>query len=56
MIKDLLNSLSYSFFAEAALLMFAAIFAVIVIRTLLTNKQSIHDQANVVLNDGEKKS
>ena len=57
MIKTLTSFLDYGFFAEIALLIFAAVFVAIVIRTLFTNSDKTDRQANIVLEetvDGRK--
>ncbi len=51
MIKQALEQLSYSIFAEAALLMFALIFVAVVVRTLLTRRDVTKQQAKIVLGD-----
>lgn len=51
MIKSLTSYLDYSIFAEIALLMFAAIFIVIVIRTLTTKSELTREQSLIVLDD-----
>ena len=51
MIKKLTTFLDYSMFAEIALLMFAAIFIAIVIRTLSTRSDITRQQAKIVLGD-----
>lgn len=55
MIKKLTSFLDYSMFAELALLMFAAIFIAIVIRTLKTRSEITDHQANIVLGDKPEK-
>jgi hypothetical protein len=56
MIKKLIEYLDYSVFAELALLMFAAIFIAIVIRTLTMRSDITKQQANIVLNDKTEQS
>ncbi len=51
MIKQLTSYLNYSIFAELALLLFAAIFVAVVIRTLLTRSEITQEQAKIVLGD-----
>jgi hypothetical protein len=51
MIKQALDQLSYSIFAEIALLMFALIFIAVVVRTLLTRREVTKQQAKIVLGD-----
>lgn len=51
MIKKLTTYLDYSVFAEIALLMFAAIFIAVVIRTLSTRSDITRQQAKIVLGD-----
>ena len=51
MIKELTTFLDYSLFAELALLMFAAIFIAVVIRTLCTRSDITSQQARIVLGD-----
>jgi hypothetical protein len=55
MIKKLTTYLEYSLFAELALLMFAAIFIAIVIRTLRTRSDVSKQQAKIVLGDDSEK-
>lgn len=56
MIKEVLNYFDASLFAEVAVVMFAAVFVAIVIRTLLTGKETTEQQANIVLDDPRRKS
>ncbi|MEZ6095462.1 MAG: hypothetical protein R3C03_14735 [Pirellulaceae bacterium] len=56
MIRDFLSYLDYGIYAEAALVIFALVFIAIVIRTLLTRKEIIDQQASVVLHDHEEKN
>ena len=51
MIKTLTSFLDYGFFAEIALLIFAAVFVSIVVRTLFTNSDKTQRQANIVLEE-----
>ena len=51
MIKQLIKYIDYSMFAELALVAFAIIFVVVVIRTLLTRSDITKQQANIVLGD-----
>lgn len=51
MIKTLTSYLGYGFFAEVALLIFAAVFIAIVIRTLLTRGDVTRQQAAIVLGE-----
>lgn len=51
MIKKLTSYLDYSMFAELALVLFAIIFIVVVIRTLMTRSEETRRQANIVLGD-----
>ena len=51
MIKKLTSYLDYSMFAEWALVLFAIIFVVVVIRTLMTRSDETRQQANIVLGD-----
>lgn len=55
MIKKLISYLDYSLFAELALLMFAAIFIAIVIRTLRTQSDTTNRHAKIVLGDKPEK-
>ena len=55
MIKKLTTYLDYSMFAELALLMFAAIFIAVVIRTLRTRSDITEQQAKIVLGDQPEK-
>ena len=51
MIKNVLESINVSLFAEIALLLFAITFVAIVVRTLLTRSEETRKQANIVLGD-----
>jgi hypothetical protein len=51
MIKKITTYLDYSMFAEIALVMFAAIFIAVVIRTLCTRSDITRQQAKIVLGD-----
>jgi cbb3-type cytochrome oxidase subunit 3 len=53
MIKDLVYALGYSFFGNASLLMFFAIFVVVSFHALRTSREETEQQANVVLDDLE---
>lgn len=53
MIKDLVYSLGYSFFGNAALLMFFAIFLVVCVQVLRTDREESQHNSNVVLDDLE---
>ncbi|MBL8856280.1 MAG: hypothetical protein JNK57_20105 [Planctomycetaceae bacterium] len=55
MIKDLVYSLGYSFFGNAALLMFLAIFLAVCIQILRTSREESRRNAQVVLDDLESK-
>lgn len=56
MIKKLTEYLDYSLFAELALLMFAAIFIAVVIRTLKTRSDITNQHAKIVLGDQSEQS
>lgn len=51
MIKKLIGDLDYSSYAEVALVLFAAVFLLVVIRTLLTRSDVTRHQAHLVLGD-----
>ncbi len=55
MIKKLTTFLDYSLFAELALVMFAVIFIAVVIRTLVTRRETTSQQARIVLGDQPEK-
>ena len=55
MIKLVLDQFNASWFAEAALLMFAMVFIAIVMRTLLTRNEVTNQQAEIVLGDQTEK-
>ena len=55
MIKTLTEYLGYAAFAELALILFAIIFVVIVVRTLMMRPESTREQANIVLDDNTEK-
>lgn len=56
MIKQLTSFLEYGTFAEIALLIFAAVFIAVVIRTLMTAKEITNRNAQIVLDESEEKS
>lgn len=51
MIKQVLNQIDISWYAELSLLLFSMVFVAVVIRTLLTKSEITRQQANVVLED-----
>jgi hypothetical protein len=51
MIKQVLEYINVSLFAEIALLIFAITFIAIVLRTLMTRSEITKKQANIVLGD-----
>lgn len=55
MIKDLVYSLGYSFFGNASLLMFLAIFIAVCVQILRTSRKESLQNALVVLDDLESK-
>lgn len=55
MIKHVLNQFNAAIFAEISLLIFAAVFVAVVIRTLMTKSETANHHANVVLDDLEEK-
>lgn len=55
MIKQLTAYLGYALFAEVALAIFALVFVVIVIRTLLLGRDTTREQANIVFDDKTEK-
>jgi hypothetical protein len=54
MIKQVLNQMDISFYAEMALGLFCAVFIAIVIRTLLTKSEVTHQQAKIVLGESNE--
>ncbi len=54
MIKQLTSFLNYAIFAEIALVIFAAVFLTVVIRTLLIRDDITNEQAKIVLQDGQE--
>ena len=52
MVKELIHYLDYGLMAEIALVMFALVFVVVVIRTLLMRRDVVQQQSHVVLEDG----
>jgi hypothetical protein len=54
MIKDVVSALDYSFYAEAALLLFFASFLGVLVHTLWTRPDSLREQAELPLGDGQK--
>lgn len=54
MIKQLTSFLNYGFFAEVALIIFAAVFVAIVIRTLMMKNELTDQQAKIVLDEQTK--
>jgi hypothetical protein len=55
MIKQILALCDYSFFAEAALVMFASIFIIVTLRTLIGNRQESDRHAQIVLTEQPEK-
>ena len=55
MIKVLTSFLNYSVFAELSLIIFAIVFAAVVIRTIRMKKESTDDFARIVLADHESR-
>ena len=51
MIKRLLNELDYSFFAEASLVLFVAVFVIVSVVTLLRNRNETSQHAQIVLDE-----
>ncbi len=51
MIKQVLNQIDISWYAELSLVLFSLVFVAVVIRTLLTKSEITQQQANVVLED-----
>ncbi len=56
MVKDVVSALDYSFYAEAALLLFFASFLVVLVQTWRAHPDSVNRQAELPLQDGEKGS
>ena len=54
MIANLLTSSIYGWLATIALLLFFGTFVAVMIRTMLTSKQTIDSQADIPLSDGER--
>lgn len=54
MIRQVLSFMSYSFFAEAALVLFSLIFIAIVIRTLWTKSEITTKHAGIVFDDNRE--
>lgn len=51
MIKDVLESFDLLLFSEIALLLFTAVFAAVLVRTLRTDKKTIERHASIVFGD-----
>ena len=51
MIKQVLNQIDISLFAELALVLFATVFVAVVVRTLLTKSEITSRQAKIVLGE-----
>ncbi len=51
MIKKLIGELDYSSFAEIALVLFAIVFLMVVVRTLFTRGEITRHQAHLVLGE-----
>ncbi|MBL4687938.1 MAG: hypothetical protein JKY37_25330 [Nannocystaceae bacterium] len=49
MIKEVLASTDLSVWAEASLLMFAAVFIAVTVRTLMTDRSTTDRHANIVM-------
>jgi hypothetical protein len=55
MIKQVLNQIDISLYAELALVLFSLVFIAVVIRTLLTKSEITDQQAKIVLGDNVEK-
>jgi hypothetical protein len=51
MIKQVLNQIDISLYAELALMLFATVFVAVVVRTLLTKSEITSRQAKIVLGE-----
>jgi hypothetical protein len=51
MIKQVLNQMDISWYAEAALMLFAMVFVAVVLRTLFTKSEITDRQARIVLGE-----
>lgn len=56
MIKTLTSYLDYGLFAEISVVIFAAVFVAIVIRTLLTQSEITSRQASIVIGNESRKT
>jgi hypothetical protein len=54
MVRDVVSALDYSFYAEAALVLFFASFLVVLVQTLRSHPDNIRHQAELPLEDGQK--
>lgn len=54
MIKEVLASTDLSVWAEVSLLMFAAVFIAVTVRTLMTDRDTTGRHANIVMDDGDE--
>ncbi|MBX7169170.1 MAG: hypothetical protein K1X74_22740 [Pirellulales bacterium] len=55
MVEEVVSYLNYSFFAEAALVLFAMAFALICIRTALQSRDATEQQARIPLEEGQRR-
>lgn len=55
MIKQVLNQINVSMYAELALVLFSLVFIAIVVRTLLTKSEITDQQSRIVLGDKTEK-
>jgi hypothetical protein len=55
MIKQVLNQINISLYAELALVLFSLVFVAVVVRTLLTKSEITDQQAKIVLGDNVEK-
>jgi hypothetical protein len=55
MIKQVLNQIDVSLYAELALVLFSMVFVAVVVRTLLTKSEITNQQAKIVLGENTEK-
>ncbi|MBN8600086.1 MAG: hypothetical protein J0M26_03475 [Planctomycetes bacterium] len=54
MIKDVVSYLDYSLCANISLVIFMVVFVAVTLRTLLVRKDSMNQNASIVLEEGNK--
>lgn len=55
MIKQVLNQIDISLYAELALVLFSMVFVAVVVKTLMTKSEITNQQARIVLGENSEK-